>query len=652
MIFFLLAATVILPVWAWAPSLLDDARFDGALFSLIAFIFCFARPYRAITGSGFFVLAILCSLWPLRDAAVPIVGGLADRAPWLAAWALIAVAAAHQNELRKVWTPILTAIFVACCYGLVQVFGFDPLDLRPPGGGPPVVPFSGSNHAAEIVAPAIIVALTLGWHGKGLLLLLPAAFMLGHWDVLAAAISLPLGAAWVLLKGSHPRRRLSTLLVLLTFYGAFLSSGSSTAVDVDVNSSPSSEVPTSFSVRWLTDISGVKHAAQTPGGIGLGRYENDHPAWMPTELLEISSRDFSDQSTPRAKDPHNEYLLFLLEGGWLGFALCAAAVYLLVRRPQRADWTNGALLVFAVHCLVRSPLSDNGSALAFVALLLAVNRARSPEVEVGGDELMVQESSWGRALAKPNWRVLPTISFAGIAACFAVPVLLGEINLALALSNGHREDATLIAEQSALERSLYWRPWDSVAWSLEASRLSHAEADAHKIRLALIQALRYDPANLFAHTALIKLEMLTVESTGSGFEAMALASLATCEKLAPLHPSTIEARTLWLELQAKRQRVEGMQLQESQPLQAGAHFFAGNCFEALAHARRGNFEMARKSLREAATQAADQTPRFNRLARNKELSVEMIVETLVEVAPTWEPYLGTLTPPSGHEKKQ
>ena len=636
----LLAATVILPVWAWSPSLIDDARLDGALVSLLVFAALLWKPAKVAPGTMLFLAAVTLAIFPLFAIGVPIVGGLTDRAPLLAAWGLLAAAIARPKALEQAWTPILIAVFAAAGYGLLQLWGIDPLNFSPPSPGPPVAPFSGTNHAAEIIAPALIAALALGWSGKRFLLLLPASFMLGYWDVLAAMISLPVGvlALWVQNRAKPHRQMLPAVVVLMVMAMGNLSLDrelpATSSSEVSVNQAehgPGTGLPTSIKIRLLTNKNGIQHALSLPFGIGLGRYENDHPGWMPPELLEIASHNFTDPATPRAKDPHNEALLMLLEAGWLGLALACAALWLLWKRPERAHWTSAPLLVLAVHALVRSPFTDNGSALALAALLFAASTRHDEKPGI---------KNWRAAIATHDWRLLPALTMVSIAACLAVPQLLGELNIAAALKDGQRDQGKLIAAAAPLQRALDWRPWDAVGWGLEASRLSHAGAEIADIRAALVNALRHDPANLFAHTALIKLEMLAVETTGSGFEALALASLTSCENLAPRHPAVREARTLWLEHQARTQRAVANQLLEEQAAAAAPRFFAAHCFEALALARRGQFEDSRKALQAAAIYAAEHRPLFSRVARQADLSVDKVRGLLIKVAPDWEIYLG------------
>ncbi|PCH77388.1 MAG: hypothetical protein COB96_06280 [Planctomycetota bacterium] len=101
-----------------------------------------------------------------------------------------------------------------------------------------------------------------------------------------------------------------------------------------------------------------------------------------------------------------------------------------------------------------------------------------------------------------------------------------------------------------------------------------------------------------------------------------------------------EARTLWLEHQARTQRAVANQLLEEQAAAAAPRFFAAHCFEALALARRGQFEDSRKALQAAAIYAAEHRPLFSRVARQADLSVDKVRGLLIKVAPDWEIYLG------------
>ncbi|MBC8329938.1 MAG: hypothetical protein H8E31_14460, partial [Planctomycetes bacterium] len=153
----LLALAVLLPAWAWSPLVLDDPRLDGALLSLAALAAVLAiRPARLLRGSGWWLAALALGLAPLLLAPdPPFWGGLADRAPLLAALALAAAAAARPAALERALPWMIAGVFLAAGYGLLQRLGLDPLRPRPRPKSPPPAPPAGPTHAPGLLLLAL-----------------------------------------------------------------------------------------------------------------------------------------------------------------------------------------------------------------------------------------------------------------------------------------------------------------------------------------------------------------------------------------------------------------------------------------------------------------------------------------------------------------
>lgn len=634
----LLIAAVLVPVWAWSPGLLDAARFDGALLSLIALIaYLWKRP-TPVSGTLPFAAFIFLGCLPLfietSSSSFSILGGLVDRAPWLGAFTILCVGAHQSKALAKAWPWVLGGIFAAAGYGLLQLFGFDPFSWRPMSHSAPTAPLPGTNHAAEILAPALLAALALEWPRTltaRILLLVPVAFFLGSLHVFAAWVSLLIGMLF-LLPWKKPQQLFILGFVLLAMafgdsLGHFEESGSEPETVALPNNESQSETNVSIQVRWLTSLSVAQYAMTHPLGIGLGQYEKHHPHWQNPEILRVASHNFSDPATPRAKDPHNEALLAWVETGWLGFAFLLFCFFRLLRRPYRSTWTWAPLVAMAVHASVRSPFADNGASLAFAALLLASSSTTNNPCDSSGSPS--KQGPFSRLLLG---------GFALLAGVAAVPQLAGEYFLSRSVLEGDLDKHEFTVEAQNIQRALWWRPWHAVAWDLEASRLSRLGNNPDQVRQALKNAISQDPADLFALTSLLKLEML------SGSPLLAHEYLIQAESFAAQHPSIREARTLWLEEMGTTQNRNGtLSLLENQK-KARAHFLMGHSFLAFAAARRSAHEVCREELSQAAFYADQQRPLFERLARHEAPAEKSVRELLLRTLEDSGPYLGPESP--------
>ncbi len=618
------AAAVLLPVWVWSPTLLDDARLDGALLSLLTlFAFLKFRP-ASIPGTKAFLLFLCLGLaplffTPLELPTLAIWGGLVDRAPLLSAFVLLGLGVQQSNALNRAWPWIFGGIFAAAGYGLLQLFGLDPLHWRPMEASAPTAPLPGTNHAAEVLAPTLLAAIAFGWPRSPRIraaVLSPVAFFLGSLHVLAPWISIPIGALF-LRPWKNSKVIFPLLLVLASMAIGNFWAKPKAEVQPQEETAPSHD---SFEIRWLTDLSVAQHAFTHPLGIGLGQYEKSHPHWQNPDILRVASHNYSDPATPRAKDPHNEVLLVWVESGWLGLAFLCLCLFQLLRRPERSTWPLVPLVALGFHACVRSPFSDNATALALGALWLATSE---------------KQPSTTTPKTRNDWfsSLLPS-AFALLAAVAAIPQLIGEVSLSRAIAEGEVSQTKLTAEEKHLRRSLRWRPWHAVSWDLEASRLSRTGGKPNEVRTALRQAIQQDPADLFALTSLLKLEML------SGSPLLAHDILLQAESFAAQHPSIREARTLWLEEMGANQNHEATLILMENQAKARAHFLMGHAFLALAAARRDDYQSCKEELIQTGFYAGENRPLFERMARKPEPDELSVRELLLRTLADSEPYLG------------
>jgi len=604
----LAAAWVLVPLAAWFPFVLDDARLDGALLAVIAATLLLVIPRRQgwqpLPGTSWILGGMAVGILPLFWVPIPqTLGGLADRAPFLSALLALSALAALPKATKNSTPWVIGGLGLAAWLSLFQVFGWDPLHLKPLLTSPATAPLAGRNHAVEIWVPFLLMTLAVPFATKKkAVLLLPAAFLCGHFGILAARIALPLSL--LLFRRSLFQRRSQfycSLFILVAFFAGEAHRELTPPAWSTQESGETGEAPlSSIHGRALLYEAGLTHFLTHPLGIGLGRFERDYPTWRPAEEARLSHGDWKNTATRRPKTPHNEFLLSGLELGWLGFLLLLFGIWKLLQNPQRASWTNPALFAFALHALVRSPLSDNGVGLALFVFLLAQRKTES-----------VLE-----APPRPRRSSLFPLSLAALALLPAPAQWFGEQIIAKRLPFEEPKSTDIL--QSAVR----WRPWDARAQGLLAADFGREAADTQTMRATLHQAILYDPTDLFALTALFKLEMV------SGDEPAGLRWLAAAEALLPNHPVVRGNRTLWYEDQAERQRQVAVQALSQ--MQSNAHDFlhVSYLLNALVALRREDISLARKHLTTAARHAAPLRARLERLSRMKNLEESQVMAFL------------------------
>jgi hypothetical protein len=629
------AAWVLVPLWVGIPGVLDDTRLDGALLAVLSLallpIAWAQRAQLAIPkGAGLLILGLACGAFGLWDLNWQwVVSGLADRALWLAALAVLIVAVHAPASLQRSWNWIFVGVSLAATYGLLQLLGFDPLGLQPSPDLPPVAPLSSRAHAAEFYSVALLAG--AAWLDPQKLLrwmafLVGPAFLIGYFDMMGARLALLVGFA--ALAWRHRERLLPIGLLLLALLGGELTREIS-APPFTVQDPGESGVKAWASVdgRILMYGACLDKTLGQAGGIGLGRFERDYPRWRPLAEQRMSSSNYQNITSRRPKTPHNEFLLALVEIGWLGALLLAVGAWRLLRDPTRARWTDPALLALLIHCLVRSPLSDNGPLLALAVILLASRKSELGARSAAAPPKQTAPSNW------QNGWALATYASLNLLALLPAPAqAFGELGVA------QRLPLTISQPPSVLEKAVDWRPWDSRAWGILASDLSQHGATANEVRYALEQALRYDSSDLFALTALFKLEM------EMGLEAEALVLLGIAESYSPENPAVRANRTLYLRARADMHRLKGLELLKNKQPRSAFDLKMSQLWRAMAEIRDGNIEEARTSLRAAAVYATEKRGLIERISRTPNLNEATLHALLSELLPGAETIIGRPPP--------
>lgn len=633
----LLAAWVLVPLFAYGPKVLDDTRLDGGVLALLAAGLVGAawprrKELRAPQGSFAWLLGLLFALLILlfQDRGwTELVGGLADRALWLSAGAVLVLAASFRKELEAAWKGIFLGIAATAWVAVLQLLGLDLLGLLPSPDAPATAFFSNRPQAAEMWSVYLVAALAwqapkhaASWLG----MLAPAALMAGYLDASAARLALLVGLGYLVWQ--HRDRLLPAAVLASLFLGGELVRVVSAPAFTTQEAGEAGLQPwASTKGRSVMYQAGLAKAATAPLGMGLGRFETDYPEWRPLEEQRMSASNYENISSRRPKTPHSEPLLVLLEFGWLGGLFMALGLFQLLRDPNRAAWTNPALAALAVHALVRSPLSDHGPMLAFAVLLLAAGR----------DDRALANADPHRAryLAGLRNRVAPWAVAAGLALAGLLPApaqIVGELAVASRLPLDQAQPASI------LERAVAWRPWDARALGiLSVDRSREAEPTLDRVRSPLLQALRYDSTDLFA------LNQLFILDTKRGEGDLGLFWLMRAEQLSPEHPAVKFNRTLLQREVAEFHRIAGTKMLADQVPGAHHHLLLAQLWLAMKEIREANPAQAAKALRAASVYSPSDRGLLERVARDAELSESKVRAVVEKLVPADElRYLGPL----------
>ncbi len=623
---------MLIPLLSYSNDRLDEPRADGAVFSFLvlafaAFTLWQQRQLRVIPGSRFLAAATVCGIFPLFLAAqgqngwAPSLGGLADRAPLLSAWVLVC-ALVSWPRLDKQW--LVRALVVvgaaASLYALPQAFGWNP-----PGWQAmtrvPSFPYAGIIHAVEVVLPLLLLALaalpTLQQAPRlWLCTVVPLALHVGVIGSNAGRLGLVAGGL-VLLRAVPARRAGLAIAVTLVMVGEL-----SRALGGASGLNTGDLFPTSTALRPSMYSDAIQHAATTPLGIGIGRFQTSFPAWRSEETSRILSNDWtiSVQRTP--KTIHSEPLMVWLEFGWLGTALLLVGLWRVWKQRQsgaHADAifdTTPAWFALLVSAAVRSPFTDNPVALALAALLL------------GLDLRAARATQPAAACATPQrWRLAVSSAVVlGIAVLAAPPAWAqwrGEQLLVATLRDEDHLNENLLAATEV-------RPWDTQSWVLLGS-FYLAHEDWNWARDCFYEALWYDATNLPALIALMRVEMQAPDAN----EAKLVALLARAEQFAPKNKAVVEARVTWLRAHHSRFQQQAVHRVEQGLPGAGPWWAATFLAEAQIAAAEGRMEDARNALFRASSLVPRNKGLVERSARQENLEQQMIGKLTRKVFPTW-----------------
>jgi tetratricopeptide (TPR) repeat protein len=612
------AAGVLAPLFTWLPGAFDDVRLDAGVLAIVG---CAAilvpllvlRRVPAPTPGTFLIYgALALGLLPLLF--VPwrsSMAGLADRAPLLSAWALAGLTASGWIETERLLRWILVGCAVASAYALLSWTGVDPLGWKPWPEAPPVAPYTGINHAAELLTPLLVAAAILlpEVRKRPILWIAVAicAFHAGTLGVLAGRISLVAGLA--LIGWRRPPARAGAGLIAGLFLAGEITR-SLLAAPAALPPSPEAALPPSLQIRQELYLAAGQQIPHRPIGLGLGRFETDYPLWRSEEEARLSTNDWKSRIYRSPKTLHSDPLQLLLECGWLGGAMLLAALLLLARPAPL--WFQAPLLAFAVHALVRAPLLDNPPALAFFALLCGAAGRASANL------LRMAQPRRTRAAA---WLV------AAGALAAVIPArgqIVGEHQIAAALDPDGPNAA------AALRKATETRPWDARGWELRGLGYLAVQEWAYS-RYCFEQALEHNPTSLGALTGLVQVEM----SAPSGDRKLGLDLLARAEMLAGKHPLVREARAHWLEAVAALHRAEGDARLASGGIGAGSLLLSAELATARMELLRGEEAKSRAALQRGARYAASYRALVERTARNENLNDALLQELTLRIFPGW-----------------
>lgn len=605
------------------------------MFSFLALgflIFSLARHRRlqGIPGGLWILAAILCGFIPLFLVAgegtgwAPTFGGLADRAPLLAALGLAAAVATWKGLSPRALLPALLAGgAIAAILGWCQAFGWVPPGYDSDLAIRPTYPFAGPTHALEFQLPLFLLGLAfLPSAPKARLwtwiALAPIALQIGYLSSNAGRIALLLALGFLFLR-DHSRRIPAVTALVLLICGEL-----SRALLAGGGEAPGTDgVPRGFQVRKALYLDGVGHFLTHPLGIGIGQFESGYPEWRSEEVARLTSNDWQDTTHRIPKTPHEDFLLAGLEFGWAGLVLLGLAARRM-RQARRAPdnqprdreaptGTTAIWLGLGVLALFRSPFSDNAAALGLAALVL------------GTDLRNFQP----RGLERKAFASALPLAFSLIAVVPSWAQWRGEVHVAAAVADPDRLEAHLI---DAIEA----RPWDNRSLVLLGSlNFASAITDATRWDVArdcFDRALVHHPTDLAALTAYIRVEMTAPD----GDENLMLRLLARGEQFAPYHPSVIAARVTWLEGYRKAFQDEAVRRVQNGIPNAGPWWSATHLAAAYIAAVEGDPERLRKSLYLAAANAPGGTKGLiERTAEDPEATPDTIAQLTSRVFPEW-----------------
>ena len=423
----------------------------GGIFIALAILgaMLFSRPPLAV--SGFFnwlalggLILSLPLLWaqqPWLSEALPRLLGLALGI--MAYFALLQIPL-DRSRRRRLLTLLLAATVIEALFGLVQYsllqpgnwIGYNSLKNRPYGI------FQQWNLMASFMATGLALALyllsnrrplsrSLQWLSTSILVLAPLLLVViaSRVGLLAALLLSPL-QLWMLFRINR-RRAAAALLLLVTGVGVglllVLINGATRAVTV--------AEPIFYRLAYWQEA--LRMIAERPWfGWGYGHFQHDF-------LHHFYTTHSSGMESVAISHPHNEILLWGIEGGLLslsGIAIVCWGLWRLLQRtralPLRpAPWI--AALPILLHMMVEYPLYLSA---AHAVLLLVI--LRSGDVR--------------RRLRLPHRPQQTLRLLTGIAAALMLPYLLNGLHSALIIT---AVEKTGLRQFGPMSRVLTPTPW-------------------------------------------------------------------------------------------------------------------------------------------------------------------------------------------------
>ena len=604
-------SAILIPMLSWSTSMLDETRFDGGLFSilcLLPIIYSLAhKRFALFPGSPYIFIAITVGSYAFftdprfQFSHESAYQGLADRAPILSTLILMCCLYAWPKpRLTQLITPICWFTSAACVFALLQALGWDPPGYENILGRRPAYPFTGLNHAGEIVTPILLLSLALLSDNKfKTLLMVPMLLVAGFWGGNAIRLGMVLGLIILKLSKKISLSR-GTICIILFIVGEIVRSHLSGKVASIEEESISSKV------RIEIYQSAIEKSFTTPLGIGIGQFEHSYPAWRsePEKGLTSSNKLTGNYRAP--KSLHNEFLQALLELGWAGFlVLTIGTVHFFKAIRQSPHYSNAylaAATAFLICTLVRSPLTDNAISLPLFAILsIAI-------------------------LPPPNKKSTFALGLAPLA-LVAIPPGYDAIRAEHHLAQGiQKNENTFKRINLALEA----RNYDARTWVIlgEVYLRQNQNIEA---RTCYQHALSYHPYDLSALMLAIRVE----SHPESGNQNLMLLHLEAAEKLMPNHEQVLNIRRSILEEKVKTVQKNATQLTQRGDALATRYWLALNLVEAQLALHNKDNEGAIKSLYRAASLAGPQRGLIERAAKKQTLDRKLLNQLIIKIYPNW-----------------
>ena len=604
-------SAILTPMLSWSTSMLDETRFDGGLFSILCLfpiVYSLAhKRFALFPGSIYIFTAISLGSFAFfidprfQFSYESAYQGLADRAPILSTLILMCCLYAWPRpKLNKLVTIICWFTSVACTFALVQALGWDPPGYANILGRRPAYPFTGLNHAGEIVTPILLLSIALLVDSKSkMVLITPMLLVTGFWGGNAIRLGIILGLIILNLSKKLPLKK-GALYIVLFIAGEILRSQLSGKI------ASLEEEAVSSKVRIEIYQSAIEKSFTTPLGIGIGQFEHSYPSWRSESEKELTSSNKLTGNYRAPKSLHNEFLQALLELGWAGFLLLAIGIVRFFKAIHESPYYSNAYFAattaFLVCTMVRSPLTDNAISLPLFALLsIAI-------------------------LPPKNKRSFFDLGLAPLA-LITIPPGYDAVRAEYHLAQGIQEDENIFER---INLALESRSYDARTWIILGEVYLRQDQNI-EARTCYQNALSYHPYDLSALMLAIRVE----SHPEKGNPSLMSLHLETAEKLMPNHEQVLNIRRSILQERITRIQANATQLTQQSNALATRYWLALNLVEAQLALHNKDNEGAIKSLYRAASLAESQRGLIERTARKKDLNRQLLNQLILKVYPNW-----------------